>query len=105
MKVKLIKAHQNLTINRVYYVIGISGAYYRLLNDPGEPYLYPSEKFEVVDATEPEDWVVALEEDGSKYAAAPPLNEVGFFEDYFDRVFEAQRAFWAYIDRVKDDIW
>jgi cardiolipin synthase len=38
-----------------------------------------------VDSREPDDWVTEFGDDGERYAYSPPLNALGFFEDFFDR--------------------
>lgn len=43
----------DLTADQPYFVIGIEADDYRILNDHGKPYLYPSNMFEVVDPQEP----------------------------------------------------
>jgi len=74
----------NLTPGRIYTVIGIEADDYRIRNDDGDPYLYPSTLFTVMDAQKPSDWVMDIGEDGEMYAYPPELNAPGFFEDYFD---------------------
>jgi hypothetical protein len=76
--------YPDLTLGRVYEVIGLEADNYRLLNDGGLPYLYPPELFTLVELDEPEDWVSSRGEDGERYAYPMELNEPGFFEDYFD---------------------
>ena len=76
--------YPDLTPGQPYVVLGIEADDLRILNDQGRPYLYPHEIFSVVDAREPEDWVSAVGEDNERYAYPPPLNDCGFFENYFD---------------------
>jgi hypothetical protein len=76
--------YSDLTPRRPYAVIGIEADDFRILNDQGRPYLYPSALFEVVDPRAPDDWVTEFGEDGERYAYPPPLNSSGFFEDFFD---------------------
>ncbi len=76
--------YSDLALGQHYAVIGIEADDFRLLNDRGQPYLYPNQLFEIVDSSEPEDWVTELGEDGEWYAYPPPLNACGFFEDFFD---------------------
>jgi len=73
-----------LTLNQRYFVIGIEADDYRILNDSGKPYLYPSYLFEVVDSQEPSIWITGYGDGGKRYSYPPALNEAGFFEDYFD---------------------
>jgi hypothetical protein len=89
----------DLTPNQPYVVLGIEADDLRILNDEGRPYLYPDHLFTVVDPREPEDWVSALGEDDERYAYPPPLNDCGFFEDYFEGKPEAVATFWRVMNR------
>lgn len=105
MKVKrqINKDHQpeyaDLTIGRVYAVIGIEANEYRLLNDVSQPYLYPPHLFEMIDDTIPLDWEIEWGEEGEQYAYPPELNRIGFFEDYFDGEVEAIVTFHRYLQK------
>jgi len=90
---------RDLKPGQPYVVIGIEADDYRLLNDRGRPFLYPKDCFEVVDAREPEDWVSEVGDEGERYAYPPPLNGVGFFEDYFDAKDEAVATFWRVVNQ------
>jgi hypothetical protein len=91
--------YPDLTVGRVYPVIGIEADDYRILNDEGQPYLYAHELFAVVDDQEPADWETDYGEEGERYAYPPELNEPGFFEDYFDGKTEAIVTFHRYLQR------
>ncbi len=91
--------YPHLTAGKQYAVIGIEADDFRLLNDQGEPYLYPAQLFEVTDPREPEDWITEFGEDGERYAYPPTLNTCGFFEDFFDGKKNAVAAFWDMINR------
>lgn len=65
-------------------VIGIEADDFRILNDQGRPYLYPSRLFKIVDSHEPVSWITELGDDDERYAYPPLLNGFGFFEDFFD---------------------
>jgi hypothetical protein len=91
--------YPDLTPGQPYVVLGIEADDLRILNDQGRPYLYPHEIFTVVDAREPEDWVNELGDDNERYAYPPPLNDSGFFEDYFDGKPEAVATFWRVMNR------
>lgn len=93
-----VSEYPDLTSERYYAVIGIEADDFRILNDHGRPYLYPKDLFEVVDAREPDDWLNEIGEDGEHYAYPAPLNNVGFFEDFFDGVPEAVAAFWHIVN-------
>jgi hypothetical protein len=94
-----IAKYPDLTFRQPYVVIGIESDDYRILNDAGQPYLYPRTLFRVVDAREPEDWINAYGEDGERYAYPAPLNTPGFFEDFFDEKSKAVRTFWRVVNR------
>nr|WP_148088004.1 hypothetical protein [Gemmata obscuriglobus] len=72
-----------LTPGAEYEVLGIEADWLRLLNDRGEPVLYDPACFEMIDPTEPEDWVSVVE-DGVRYAYPPAWGCPGFFEDWHD---------------------
>jgi hypothetical protein len=91
--------YPDLTPNQPYLVIGIEADDFRVLNDQGRPYLYPPELFEVVDPHEPTDWDSEVGEDGERYAYPPPLNQVGFFEDFFDDQRQAVATFWRVVNQ------
>lgn len=91
--------HQSLTAGQRYHVIGIEADDFRILNDWGEPCLYPPDVFIVADASEPTQWISETGEDGERYAYPPELNALGFFEDFFDRKEEAIQVFWHVINQ------
>jgi hypothetical protein len=91
--------HPDLTPQQNYVVIGIEADALRLLNDQGRPYLYPAHLFEVVDSQEPADWVTEYGEENEGYAYPSPLNEVGFFEDFFDEKKKVVAAFWHVVNQ------
>ncbi len=89
----------DLSPDHPYFVIGIEADDYRILNDQGRPYLYPSTLFEIIDSKEPENWITEYGEDGERYAYPEILNGAGFFEDYFEGKAEALCRFWQVINR------
>ncbi|MGH7452665.1 MAG: hypothetical protein ACRENG_15065, partial [bacterium] len=91
--------YSDLTPYQNYVVIGIEADDLRILNDQGRPYLYPSRLFKVVDPHEPSDWVTEFGNDDERYAYPPPLNDSGFFEDFFDDKKEAVAAFWQVVNQ------
>jgi hypothetical protein len=93
------RKYPDLTSGRLYSVIGIEGGDLRLLNDQGRPYLYPAKLFEIVDPREPEDWISEFGKDGERYAYPPPLDNSGFFEDFFDGKPQAVAAFWQAVNQ------
>ena len=98
MKAKFIKYLKNqahdLTVGKVYLVIGIEADSYRIVCDKNEPYLYESEQFELVDSEIPKFWLSKKGEDGELYAYPQPWFHNYFFEDYFDDVKGKKEIFW-----------
>lgn len=92
------RRYRDLTPERPYVVIGIEADDLRILNDEGRPFLYPSRIFRVIDRHEPESWVEEVGDEGERYAYPPQLNEVGFFEDFFDGNRKAVRTFWRVVN-------
>ncbi len=91
--------YPDLSEGQPYFVIGIEADHYRILNNEGKPYLYPPEIFNVLDSDEPVDWVTEIGEDGERYSYPEPLNEIGFFEDFFDHKVERISTFWNTVNR------
>ncbi|MCE7984924.1 MAG: hypothetical protein DYG89_27440 [Caldilinea sp. CFX5] len=89
----------DLTVGQPYAVIEIEADDLRILNDHGQPYLYPSEQFDVIDARRPRDWIMETGGDGEHYAYPPQLNRVGFFEDFFDDNEESIATFWRVVNQ------
>lgn len=103
MIIKLRTKHQGypeLSENQPYFVIGIEADDYRIMNDAGKPYLYPSGLFDVLDPRQPPDWVTEFGDDGEQYSYPEPLNEVGFFEDFFENKQERISIFWHVVNRA-----
>lgn len=99
LKAPSSQKYDDLTPGQHYVVIGIEADHFRLLNDNGHPYLYPSDIFEINDSREPSDWILEIGEDGERYAYPPQLNHVGFFEDFFDGRDIAVKTFWQVVNR------
>lgn len=91
--------HPQLSTGHRYAVIGIEADDYRILNDWGDPCLYPASLFTVIDDQHPIDWVEEVGDDGERYAYPPAFNRPGFFEDLFERKEDAMKAFWQTINR------
>jgi hypothetical protein len=89
----------DLTPDQPYFVIGIEANDFRILNDSGKPYLYPSDLFEIVDSHEPSIWVTEYGDEGERYSYPPELKEAGFFEDYFDGREDARSTFWHVVNK------
>ena len=85
----------NLTINKIYTVLGIENNYYRLLGNNYDPCLYNVNQFDIIDTTEEIFWIIEYDEDNNKYAYPLSWNEAGFFEDYHDDVQNIVKQFWS----------
>lgn len=97
---KLLKEHclgEFLTAGKTYTVIGISLDHYRVINDCGEPILFPNDVFEIIEHDIPSDWITIKEinEDGDEeyYVDPPGFGVPGFYEDYFDDIPVAVESF------------
>lgn len=101
VKLKSTNPHYpDLSDGQQYFVLGIEADDYRILNNVGKPYLYVPELFDVIDPTEPGDWVTEFGEDGERYSYPTPLNEAGFFEDLFDQKVEQTSIFWQAVNQT-----
>jgi hypothetical protein len=94
------KTYGTLTPGNVYRVIGIEGDQLRINSDVGEPILFAAHAFDIVDATEPDDWIGELGQDGERYAGPRALSARGFFEDWHDGVAEARAKLSAYLHHL-----
>ena len=103
MIIKLKSMNSNypdLSVEQSYFVLGIEADDFRILNDYGKPYLYPSELFNVINSHEPKDWIIDIGEDGERYAYPASLNDIGFFEDFFDQKNEQMSIFWHVVNKM-----
>jgi hypothetical protein len=94
-----IPEYPDLSPLQWYVVIGIEADELRILNDEGRPYLYPQSFFEVVDSSEPADWITDFGDEGERYAYPTEMNAPGFFEDFFDAQSSAVSTFWRVINQ------
>jgi hypothetical protein len=87
------RLHQGLSALEEYFVIGIDSTDYRLIDDGGEPILYPKELFEVLDPSLPAGWKFREFEEGEYNLDPVRVAAPGFYEDFFgsdgDKVAEA----------------
>ena len=99
MKVSPKKQLNNLIQGKHYLVIGIEADSYRIVDEVGEPYLYDSGAFKIIDPRESELWVSEIGEDGERYCYPKEWIKPGFFEDYFDNVPSAREVFIKVLSR------
>ncbi len=71
--------NQHLTPGKEYVVIGLSGPYLRVVDDSGDPILYPRILFDVLDAKIPADWVARDDR-----VDPPEFANIGFYEAVFE---------------------
>src|SRR5438552_13423341 len=103
MKVRLKRKrsdYYDLTLGNLYEVIGIEADDYRIMNDLGRPYLYPSADFSVVDATRPRQWKRQVGTEGEEYCYPPQLARPGFFEDIFEGNRRAMATLHEYLTQL-----
>ncbi|MBM2802335.1 MAG: hypothetical protein HW419_228 [Deltaproteobacteria bacterium] len=91
--------YPDLTPGLSYVVIGIEADDFRILNNQGRPYLYPSRLFKIIDSSKPHDWITERGKEGESYAYPQPLNAAGFFEDFFDAKPKAVATFWRIVNQ------
>jgi len=77
-------SYQNLTSGNIYEVISLEVDSIRVINDYGEPGLYPDSWFSIADPKWPTDWVVMIGIEGERYAGPQVLSDSYFWERYFD---------------------
>jgi hypothetical protein len=93
------RLHQGITAGEDYFVIGLNNVELRVVDDNGEPVLYPKDLFEVVDPSLPAGWRFREYQDGEYHLDPVVTGSPGFYEDFFgsngDRVAQstAQRLF------------
>ena len=103
MKVKTISVTETidsinpgLTPNKDYFVIGIEDEYYRIVNDDGEPILYPKFLFRIIDRNYPDEWIEESYGEGEYTIQPPEFANNYFYEDYFDGDSKAIKIFKQY---------
>jgi len=86
--------HQGITPLEEYFVIEVDEENLRVIDDKGEPILYPKAIFEVLDPRLPPGWQFCEHEDGEYHLGPVDTGSRGFYEDLFcsdgDRVAQAR---------------
>lgn len=77
------RLHQGVTPLEEYFVVEINQYQLRLINDEGEPILYPKDLFEVLDPTLPSGWQFSEYADGWYNLGPVRTSNAGFYEDLF----------------------
>lgn len=94
------RTYGTLTPGNVYRVIGIEADQLRIFDDLGDPVLFVPQAFDVVDPTEPSDWMSTHGDDGERYAYPVELAEPGFFEDWHDGDVRARSWLAGYVREI-----
>jgi hypothetical protein len=103
MKIVPLKVENDfwsLTLGREYVVIGLDHESFRLVDNKGEPILFPKEGLKILDTTIPEDWMWKRYSEDEYYADPPELGRQGFYDDYFDGKAEASKQFRDYLRKT-----
>ena len=86
--------HPGISPLEEYFVLGISQEDFRIVDDQGEPFLYPKELFEVLDPSLPPGWQFEESPDGAYHLGPTKTLVRGLYEDFVgsdgDRVAQAQ---------------
>jgi hypothetical protein len=69
----------SLTPGRKYIVIGVDQESFRIVDDKGEPILFPREGFKVVDDAIPQDWIWDRQGDDEYCGGPEGLQAPGFY--------------------------
>lgn len=72
-----------LTENCEYFVLGIDDEYLRVIDDYGEPILYPKNLFEILETEIPPGWLFHEGDEGDYYIDPRRTAMRGFYEAYF----------------------
>jgi len=102
MKVRMIENGATvsyLTPGKDYDVIGLDHESFRVVDDKGEPILFPKSLFSVIDDHIPDDWIWDRYAEDEYYANPPELQEPGFYEDFHDRKPDAIKRFDDFLQR------
>ncbi len=75
--------HTGISPGETYFVIGLNQNELRVVDNDGEPVLYPKELFDVVDPTLPAGWQFLAYPDGEYYLEPVATSSPGFYEDLF----------------------
>lgn len=86
----------NITVGKVYHVIGLDHDSYRIINDLDEPIIYKKSLFDTIDGAIPSDWVCVKYSDDEYYINPVEFSSPGFYEDLFDGNAEAQEVYKKY---------
>lgn len=94
------RTNPSLTVGKVYVVTSVVYDSYQLVNDHGEPVLFPCFLFDVLDDFVPEDWTRKSDEEGSYWWGPPEVASRGFFENWHDGHVHEHQVFAAVYERL-----
>jgi hypothetical protein len=77
------RLHQGVTPLESYFVIEVAPENFRVIDDSGEPILYPKALFEVLDRTIPANWQFCEYPDGDYRLEPVSTGTAGFYERFF----------------------
>lgn len=100
--------NQSLSYDTEYYVIGQSAGYYRIINNYGDPLLYSTRMFDIVEGGFPKDWIKKDVGGGGVSIDPPGLHKPGFYEDVHEGKKDAQRIFYEFVvscEHIDKDKW
>ena len=98
--VSKVTNRQSLIQSKDYVVIGVYDLNYRIIDESGEPALYPKSFFLDADFDLPKNWVFRDFGDGGFACSPPELSQRGFYEDYADGNPVAIAAFKSYRGKI-----
>ena len=96
--------NQTLTPLRDYVVVGYDDSYYRVVDDSGEPILFPKFLFDVESVWEPSDWVREDHGEGDFGVGPPECMARGFYERWFDGDPAARATFERVRQRIEASV-
>ena len=77
--------HLGISAESEYFVIEISESHYRVIDDKGEPLLYPKALFVVSDRGIPGgEWIFSEYDEGAYFLQPAATAKPGFYEDFFN---------------------
>lgn len=85
----------DMTIEKIYVVIGIEADSYRIIDDVKMPYLYNPNQFEIIESNRPKFWITEYGEEQEEYSYPSSWGSPGFFEDFHDGNEKVVNQFWV----------
>ena len=92
--------HFGITPGGTYLLVGMDHDSYRVVNEIGDPAVYPRQVFVEQELSAPSDWIVRRFDADEFYAYPPELACRGFFEDWFDGHRDKRQTLQTYIESL-----